>query len=91
MPNYSEASTPTEIIDKGKSFLNSADTEDDDIFNADKEKEAVDQIYYIALSIGIVLAIVVGIYIGIQFITSGVEGHLFLILKIRGLQGHKLT
>lgn len=61
-----------QIINGGDSFLNKA--EDRNIFDATNERSAIDQIYYVMLTIGIVLAVVVGIILGIQFITTGAAG-----------------
>ena len=60
------------IMNGGDAFLNNA--ENREIFNADNERSAVDQIYYVMLTIGIVLAVVIGIILGIQFITTGAAG-----------------
>ena len=54
------------------SFLNNA--ENREIFNSDSERSAVDQIYFTMLTIGIVLAVLAGGILGIQFITSGAAG-----------------
>ncbi|MBR2705505.1 MAG: hypothetical protein IKE91_08565 [Clostridia bacterium] len=60
------------IINGGQAFLNNA--ENRQIFNANNERSAVDQIYYTMLTIGIVLAVFAGGVLGIQFITSGAAG-----------------
>ena len=39
-----------------------------------KKKSGIDQVYFTMLTIGIVLAILVGSVLGIQFITSGAIG-----------------
>lgn len=73
IPNYTEAATPSEIIDRAKGFLNSGDQIDDEVFKHDETKKAIDEMYYSALAIGIVLAIFVGMVLGIKFITGGVS------------------
>ena len=60
------------IINGGQAFLNNA--ENRQIFDANNERSAVDQIYYTMLTIGIVLALFAGGVLGIQFITSGAAG-----------------
>ena len=73
IPNYTEAATPSEIIDRATGFLNSGDQIDDEVFKHDETKKAIDEMYYSALAIGIVLAIFVGMVLGIKFITGGVS------------------
>ena len=73
IPNYTEAATPSEIIDRAKGFLNSGDQIDDEVFKHDETKKAIDEMYYSVLSIGIVIAIFVGMVLGIKFITGGVS------------------
>ena len=73
MPQKSEAGFDMKtIMDGGNSFLDNS--EDREIFNAGNERAAVDQIYFMMLTIGIVIAVFVGSVLGIQFITSGAEG-----------------
>ena len=73
IPNYTEAATPSEIIDRAKGFLNSGEQIDDEVFKHDETKKAIDEMYYSALAIGIVIAIFVGMVLGIKFITGGVS------------------
>ena len=73
MPQKSEAAFDMGTIMSGaNSFLDNA--ENRELFNADNEKSAIDQIYFTMLTIGIVLAIFVGSVLGIQFVTSGAAG-----------------
>ena len=73
MPIKSEAGFDTgTIINGGDAFINKA--ENREIFDAANERSAVDQIYYVLLTVGIVLAVSVGLVLGIQFITSGAAG-----------------
>lgn len=71
-PSKVRAVSLGDIKDGGDIFTSSAD--DKSYFNESNQTKAVDDLYYILLGIGIVLAIVVGIIIGIKFITTGVEG-----------------
>ena len=63
---------PTSIMNGADKFIENA--ENRELFDKDSEKDAVDQIYFIMLSIGVVLAVVVGIVLGIQFVTTGASG-----------------
>lgn len=72
--NYSRAVSLSEIITGGEQFLKKGESNRDELFDADKEQEAVDQVYYILLGIAIIAAFVVGAVLGIQFITSGAAG-----------------
>ena len=56
----------------GDDFINSST--DQQIFNEEAQKEGVSQLYFIALGVGIVAAIIIGIILGIEFIVSGVDG-----------------
>ena len=56
----------------GDDFINSSTNQQ--IFNEEAQKEGVSQLYFVALGVGIAAAIIIGVILGIQFITSGVEG-----------------
>lgn len=70
--NVYAARTLGDIMNGGEFFINSSS--DEQLFNEEGQKEGVSQLYFIALGIGIAAAAIVGILLGIQFITSGVEG-----------------
>lgn len=72
IPTYSKALTLTEIFDGADKML--AEANDDDLFDANNEKEAIDTIYWLAMGIAIVAALIIGMVLGIQFITSGASG-----------------
>ena len=72
MPQYSNAINLENIIDSGNGFLSSGNKEA--VFDQEKETEAIDSLYWIALGIGIAVAIIAGVVLGIQFITSGATG-----------------
>lgn len=72
IPQKVNAINTTSIMDGADHFLEEANNEA--LFDADKEKEGIDQLYYIMLTIGIIIAIFVGIVLGIQFVTSGAVG-----------------
>lgn len=71
-PSRTNAFTLNQVFSGGDNFINSAGNRE--VFNGNNEKEAVDQIYYVMLAIGIVLAVICGIILGIQFITTGAAG-----------------
>ena len=56
----------------GDDFINSSSNQQ--IFNEKGQKKGVSQLYFIALGVGIAAAAIIGVILGIQFITSGVEG-----------------
>ena len=67
-----EGITPSGIIKSARDFLD--ESEDKNIIDDDKGRNAVDQIYYMALGVAVVLAFLLGTILGIQFITSGAVG-----------------
>lgn len=71
---YAKALTLSDILSGGEQFLRKGDNASDDLFDADKEKNAVDQAYVILLGIAIIAAFIIGAVLGIQFITSGAVG-----------------
>ena len=73
--NRSEAAfTFSDIKKGGDTFISKGEQSREDMFDSASEQSAIDQVYYVMLGRGIVLAFVVGIVLGIQFITSGVAG-----------------
>lgn len=78
--NKSCATSFSDIMDGGDIFTKSATNET--LFNEDNQRSAADSIYFILLGLGIIIAIVVGIIIGIQFVTKGVEGQAKIKEKI---------
>lgn len=70
--NISYAKSLGEIMNGGDDFINSSTNQQ--IFNEEAQKEGVSQLYFVALGVGIAAAIIIGVILGIQFITSGVEG-----------------
>lgn len=72
---YSKATTLSDIVAGGETFIQKGNSsKSEDLFNADKEQDAVDQLYYILLGIAIIAAFVVGAVLGIQLIISGASG-----------------
>lgn len=72
IPSNAKAVTMKSIIEGGDIFTQSASNTE--LFNETNQKSAVDGIYYILLGVGIVLAVIIGIVLGIQFVTTGVAG-----------------
>lgn len=72
IPTYSKALTLKEIFDGADRMLEEAN--DDDLFDANNEKEAIDTIYWAASGIAVAAAVIIGVVLGIQFITSGASG-----------------
>ena len=70
--NISYAKSLGDIMGGGDDFINSSS--DQQIFNEKGQKKGVSQLYFIALGVGIAAAAIIGVILGIQFITSGVEG-----------------
>lgn len=71
-PRASYAVDTSTIMDGANKFLDGS--EDREVFNKTNEKDAIDTLYFIMLTIGIVLALIVGSVLGIQFITAGAAG-----------------
>lgn len=72
IPTYSKALTLTEVFEGGDRFLGKAS--DKQLFDEDNETEAINTIYWIALGIAVAAAVIIGMVLGIQFITSGASG-----------------
>ena len=72
IPFKVEATSLGDIKDGGDIFTSSADNKT--YFNEKHQINAVNSLYFILLGIGIILAITIGIILGIEFITTGVEG-----------------
>ncbi|MBO5348862.1 MAG: hypothetical protein J6A89_03470 [Clostridia bacterium] len=72
--NITYAESIQDIILNGDKFVNSRNDSKTKIFDTEKQKEGVSELYYITLGVGIFVAIVIGIALGIQFIIAGAEG-----------------
>lgn len=66
----SASHTPDEIISEAQSFLNQAT---ETTINGNNLKEGSSTLYNILLSLGIALAVIIGIYLGVKFMVSTVE------------------
>lgn len=72
IPTQAEAFSIKNVFVGGNEFLN--DAENQEIFNETNEREAVDAMYWMMLGIATAVAIIIGMVLGIKFITSGVSG-----------------
>lgn len=68
-PDASGSHTVDEIIGEGNSFIDSGKSQPDKIDNANLKK-ASDTLYNILLSLGIVIAVAVGVYLGAKFMMA---------------------
>lgn len=62
-----------DIIEGGDIFYNAGDNQQP-VFNENAIEEGTTELYFIVLGIGIAVAVIIGIVLGIQLITSGAEG-----------------
>lgn len=71
--NVSYASIIGNIKNGANIFMDSS-SDDKQIFNETNQENAVTSFYWLAFGIGFALVVIIGIILGIQFITDGVEG-----------------
>ncbi len=64
---------PDEIISEAQNFINKGNSSDNATINGDRLKEASDSLYNILLSLGIVGAVIIGVYLGAKFMLSSAE------------------
>lgn len=65
--------TAGEIITEGKDFISKGQADAEDKIGSDNLKTMSDTIYNILLVAGIIIAIIVGLIMGIKFVMSGIE------------------
>lgn len=65
--------TAGEIITEGKGFIQKGQSGAEDKISSDNLKNMSDTIYNILLVAGIIIAIIVGLIMGIKFIMGGIE------------------
>ena len=61
------------IINGARSFVSNGEKEAENALNEEELKKASDTIYNIVLAIAMVIAVAVGVVLGIKFMTSSVE------------------
>lgn len=72
IPTTSKALTLTDIFGGGDKFLE--DASGSAVFDKNNEEDAINTLYWIMLAIAVAAAIICGMIMGIQFITSGATG-----------------
>ena len=78
--NITYAKSLSEIMQGGDDFISASS--DEQLFNEEGQKKGTSQLYFITFGIGIANAVEIGIILGIQFITTGVEGQAKIKEKI---------
>lgn len=71
---YATGHTAGEVIKEGDSFIQKGQAGANGLITQEKLKELSDTIYNILLVVGIIAAVLIGVLLGIKFITAGVEG-----------------
>lgn len=69
----SDGTSLDDVFQGAKDFVNKGESDSSNVFNQSKIKQASDVVYNILLAVGMVVAIVVGIILGIQFMMGGAE------------------
>lgn len=59
---------------QGSNFLNEGKKNSNGTFNGKKMKDATDTLYSLFFGAGVAIAVIVGAYLGVKFMTEGVEG-----------------
>lgn len=72
IPQKTYATNLTTISNGAENFINQEPGKK--MFNEENEKNFVDSMYWIMLGIALAVAVIVGLILSIQYITSGVEG-----------------
>ena len=71
--NYANASSLTDIWDGADDFLQSGQSGLDETIDEEKLQTMSDILYNILLAIAIVAAVIMGLFIGIRFMTGSIE------------------
>ena len=71
--NYANASSLTDIRDGADDFLQSGQSGLDETIDEEKLQTMSDILYNILLAIAIVAAVIMGLFIGIRFMTGSIE------------------
>lgn len=66
--------TAGEVITEADSFIQAGQSGANGLISQAKLKELSDTIYNVLLVVGIIAAVLIGVLLGIKFITAGVEG-----------------
>lgn len=71
---YATGHTAGEVIKEADGFIQKGQAGANGLITQEKLKELSDTIYNILLVVGIIAAVLIGVLLGIKFITAGVEG-----------------
>lgn len=71
---YATGHTAGEVIKEADGFIQKGQSGANGLITQEKLKELSDTIYNILLVVGIIAAVLIGVLLGIKFITAGVEG-----------------
>ncbi|MCI8361734.1 MAG: hypothetical protein HFJ41_01000 [Clostridia bacterium] len=71
---YATSHTAGEVIKEADGFIQKGQAGANGLITQEKLKELSDTIYNILLVVGIIAAVLIGVLLGIKFMTSGVEG-----------------
>lgn len=66
--------TAGEIFNEAGGFIQAGQEKANGLITQEKLKELSDTIYNILLVVGIIAAVLIGVLLGIKFVTSGIEG-----------------
>lgn len=69
-----QATSLDNIISQGTKFIEDGKEAEKDTFDGDSIKKATDTLYSLFFGAGIAIAVIVGAYLGVKFMTEGIEG-----------------
>lgn len=71
--NYTYANSISDALARADAFIKEGENQASEAMDTEKINEASSVIYNILLTVGMAAAIIIGVVLGIQFITSGVD------------------
>lgn len=71
---YATGHTTGEVIKEADGFIEAGQEKANGLITQEKLKALSDTIYNILLVVGIIAAVLIGVLLGIKFVTSGIEG-----------------
>lgn len=71
-PKYTYALNLTDVSNGGEYFIDQPKGKE--MFDVNEQKSAIDSLYWIMMGIAIAAALIIGMILAMQFITSGVSG-----------------
>ncbi len=66
--------TAGEVVSEAHGFIQAGQSGANGLISQEKLKELSDTIYNVLLVVGIIAAVLIGVLLGIKFVTAGVEG-----------------